>query len=110
MKDHKEVGKMVSILVACANGAGTSLMMKMTLKKVLKKLDIKLGNFFTARFRKKERSYEVRRGFRPLNFISMFKSAEDAERLVIGLRNVMSVQEMEEKLLASGVLEKKGMK
>ncbi len=32
----KESGKMVSILACCANGSGTSLMMAMTLEKVIK--------------------------------------------------------------------------
>ena len=32
-----------SFMVCCANGAGSSLMMKMTLEKVLKKLNIKPG-------------------------------------------------------------------
>ena len=32
-----------SFLVCCANGAGTSLMMKMTLQKVLTKLGVKPG-------------------------------------------------------------------
>ena len=33
----------MSFLVCCANGAGSSLMMKMTLQKVLTKLGIKPG-------------------------------------------------------------------
>ena len=33
----------MSFLVCCANGAGSSLMMKMTLQKVLKKLNITPG-------------------------------------------------------------------
>ena len=38
-----------SFMVCCANGAGSSLMMKMTLEKVLKKLNIKPGKIgFTA--------------------------------------------------------------
>ena len=34
---------MLNILVCCANGAGTSLMMKMTAEKVIKSLNIKVG-------------------------------------------------------------------
>lgn len=34
---------MLNILVCCANGAGTSLMMKMTTEKVVKSLGIKVG-------------------------------------------------------------------
>ena len=34
---------MLNILVCCANGAGTSLMMKMTAEKVIKSLNVKVG-------------------------------------------------------------------
>ena len=34
---------MLNIMVCCANGAGTSLMMKMTADKVVKALNIKVG-------------------------------------------------------------------
>jgi len=34
---------MLNILVCCANGAGTSLMMKMTTEKVIKSLGLKVG-------------------------------------------------------------------
>ena len=37
-----EENKMLDILVCCANGAGTSLMMKMTTEKVIKSLNIKV--------------------------------------------------------------------
>ncbi len=102
---------MVNILVACANGAGTSLMMKMTCEKVLKKLDLKPGKLLHCALSEAKSAatqYDV--VFCPLNFVSMFKSAEEAGTTVIGLRNVMSAQEMEEKLLASGVLDKNGMR
>ena len=88
---------MLNILVCCANGAGTSLMMKMTTEKVVKSLGIKVGKLHHCSLS------EGNVVFCPLNFISMFKEAEAKGVHVIGLKNVMSQAEMEEKLKASGV-------
>ena len=99
---------MLNILVACANGAGTSLMMKMTTEKVIKNLNIKVGKIHHCALSEGKSAatqYDV--VFCPLNFIDMFKDAQAKGVTVIGLRNVMSAQEMEDKLKASGLLDKK---
>ena len=87
---------MLNILVCCANGAGTSLMMKMTTEKV-----VKLHHCSLSEGKSSATQFDV--VFCPLNFISMFKEAEAKGVHVIGLKNVMSQAEMEEKLKASGV-------
>lgn len=95
---------MLKILVCCANGSGTSLMMKMTAERTIKSLNIKVGKIHHCSLAEGKSSaiqYDV--VFCPLNFISLFKDAQDKGVHVIGLRNVMSQAEMEQKLKESGV-------
>ncbi len=95
---------MVSIMVCCANGAGTSLMMKMTAEKVIKSLNVKVSKLHHCSLSEgKSAAYQYDIVFCPLNFLSMFKDAESKGTAVIGLKNVMSAAEMEEKLKASGL-------
>lgn len=97
---------MLNILVCCANGAGTSLMMKMTVEKVIKSLDLKVGKLHHCSLSEgKSAAVQFDVVFCPLNFIDMFKEAKAKGIHVIGLRNVLSQTEMEEKLKESGVLE-----
>ena len=68
---------MLNILVCCANGAGTSLMMKMTTEKVVKSLGIKVGKLHHCSLSEgKSSAAQFDVVFCPLNFISMFKEAE----------------------------------
>ncbi len=95
---------MIRIVVCCANGAGTSLMMKMTLEKAVKKLGIAVSNMHHCSLsegKSAATSYDVL--MCPLNFISMFADAEKKGVKVIGLRNVLSQKEMEEKLTEAGI-------
>lgn len=95
------------ILVACANGAGTSLMMKMTCERVIQKLGMDVANIHHCALSEgvsSARQYDI--VFAPLNFKDMYKDAEAAGVIVIGLRNVLSDQEMEEHLVETGAAEK----
>lgn len=95
------------VLVACANGAGSSLLMKMNVLKVFKKLDIPVQNIHHCSLSEGKSSatkFDV--VFCPLNFINMFKDAIDKGTLVIGLRNVMGEKEATEKIIAAGLVEK----
>lgn len=97
---------MIKILVCCANGSGTSLMMKMTAEKVIKALDLKVGKLHHCSLSEgKSAAVQFDVVFCPLNFIDMFKDAKSKGIHVIGLRNVLSQTEMEEKLRESGVLD-----
>ena len=98
---------MLKILVACANGAGTSLMMKMTTEKVTKALNMAVSQIHhcsLAEGKSSATSFDL--VFCPLNFIDMYKDAASKGVTVIGLRNVLSDKEMTEKLQASGLVEK----
>ncbi len=95
----------MSFLVCCANGAGSSLMMKMTMQKVLTKLNIKPGRVHHCALSEGKSAaaqYDV--VFCAQNFTNMFKDAEKKGTIVIGLRNIMSMQEMEEKMKEHGIV------
>ena len=79
-------------------------MMKMTLEKVVKSLDIKLSKQHHCSLSEGKNTavnYDI--VLCPLNFVDMFKDAEAKGVHVVGLKNVLSQKEMEEKLLATGV-------
>jgi len=95
----------MSFMVCCANGAGSSLMMKMTMQKALDKLGIKAGKVHHCSLsegKSAARQYDV--VFCAQNFASMFDDAKAKGTIVIGLRNIMSVQEMEEKMKENGIV------
>jgi len=94
--------KNLKIIVACTNGAGTSLMMKMSVEKATKELGIsveKIHHCAMAEGKSSASQYDI--AFVPLNFISMFKDAQKSGTTVIGLRNVLSAEEVKEKLKAT---------
>lgn len=96
----------MSFLVCCANGAGSSLMMKMTMEKVLKKLNIKPSKVHHCALSEgKTAANQFDVVFCAQNFMSMFKDAEKKGTIVIGLRNIMSAQEMEEKMREHGIID-----
>ena len=102
------MAKSYKIIVSCANGAGTSLMMKMTVEKVCKELEIPVSTIHHCALsegKSAASSYDI--AFIPLNFIDMYKDAEKAGTVVIGLRNVLSAQEVKDKLIEKGIAEAK---
>lgn len=93
------MAKSIKILVACANGAGTSLMMKMTVEKVMKGMDISVQEIHHCALAEgKSCAGQYDLVFAPLNFVDMYKEAEKRGTVVIGLRNVLSEAEVKEKV------------
>lgn len=100
------MGKNIKVLVSCANGAGTSLMMKMNVEKVLKELAIpvqEIHHCALAEGKSVAGQYDL--VFVPLNFIDMYKDAQQRGTVVIGLRNVLSPAEVKEKLQKTPLVE-----
>jgi len=94
----------MKILVSCANGAGTSLMMKLTAEKVISKLGLKVSNLHHCSLSEgKSAATQYDLVLCPLNFINMFDDAKAKGVTVIGLRNVLSAAEMEEKIKEAGI-------
>jgi PTS system ascorbate-specific IIB component len=95
--------KNLKILVACANGAGTSLMMKMSVEKAAGELGVpveKIHHCALAEGKSSAGQYDI--AFVPLNFVDMFKDAQKQGTAIIGLRNVLSAVEVKEKLKQNG--------
>ena len=96
----------MSFLVCCANGAGSSLMMKMTMQKVLDKVGLKPGKVHHCALSEgKSAAAQFDVVFCAQNFVNMFKDAEKKGTKVIGLRNIMSQKEIEDKMRANGIIE-----
>ena len=95
-----------SFLVCCANGAGTSLMMKMTLQKVLTKLGVKPGRIHHCAISEgKSSAAQFDIVFTTANFACRMTAAEAKGTIIIGLKNVMSAPEMEKGLQDKGLLD-----
>ncbi|MDO5390447.1 MAG: PTS sugar transporter subunit IIB [Lachnospiraceae bacterium] len=96
----------MSFLVCCANGAGSSLMMKMTMQKVLDKVGLKPGKVHHCALSEgKSAAAQFDVVFCAQNFVNMFKDAEKKGTKVIGLRNIMSQKEIEDKMRENGIIE-----
>ena len=95
----------MSFLVCCANGAGSSLMMKMTMQKVLDKVGLKPSKIHHCSLSEgKTAASQFDVVFCAQNFANMFKDAEKKGTQVIGLKNIMSVQEIEHKMREHGII------
>lgn len=98
---------MIKILVACANGAGTSLMMKMRVEKATKDLGVKVQTIHHCSLSEGKSAasqYDV--VFCPLNFVSMFDDAKKRGVHICGMKNVLSDKEAQELLKGTGLVEK----
>lgn len=95
-----------NFMVCCANGAGSSLMMKMTLEKVLKKLGItpgKIHHCALSEGKSAAAGYDV--VFCAKNFANMFDAAAAKGTVVLGLKNLLSVAEMEKAMRDAGLVD-----
>ena len=93
-------------MVCCANGAGSSLMMKMTLQKVLTKLGVKpasLHHCSLSEGKSAALNYDIVLCAR--NFAKMFDDAAKKGTVVLGLKNIMSAPEMEQAMKDAGLLD-----
>ncbi|MCI1965773.1 MAG: PTS ascorbate transporter subunit IIB [Oscillospiraceae bacterium] len=82
-------------------------MMKMSVQKAAKALDLPVDNIHHCALSEgvsSARQFDI--VFAPLNFVNMYKDAQAAGVIVIGLRNVLSEKEVKEKLVESGAFEK----
>lgn len=94
----------ISFMVCCANGAGSSLMMKMTMQKVFDKMNIKpkkVHHCAISEGKSAAVKYDV--VLCAQNFKNTFKEAEGKGTIVIGIRNIMSADEIEQKLREQGI-------
>lgn len=87
------------VLISCANGSGTSLMLKKSVETGLKDLGFNLTKSHhcsIAEGKSSASQYDV--VFAPMNFVDMFTDAKAKGITVIGIRNVMSPKEVKERV------------
>ncbi|MEO1768495.1 PTS sugar transporter subunit IIB [Candidatus Enterococcus ferrettii] len=97
------------ILVSCANGSGTSLMMMKSVEKAMKELSVpitKIHHCALSEGKSSATQYDV--VFTPVNFLNMFDQAVKKGVTVIGIKNVMSPKEISEKFAESELYQKMG--
>ena len=95
-----------SFLVCCANGAGSSLMMKMTMQKVLDKLGVKPGHIHhcaIAEGKSSATQFDIVFCAKP--FANSFAGVNPEKTIVLPLKNIMSVAEMEQALRDAGLVD-----
>lgn len=88
-------------MVSCANGAGSSLMIKMKVEKILKELGIQATIHHCPISEGKNDAYTYNVVFTALNFVSAFDGAAAKGVKVIGIKNIMSETEIKEKIIAN---------
>ena len=101
-------GKTMRVLVSCANGSGTSLMLQRSAEKALKELGFTITSIHHTSIsegKSTARNYDV--VFTPLNFVNMFDQAVKQGVTVIGVQNVMSAKEVKEKVEQSELMSNK---
>ncbi|ACN83099.1 PTS sugar transporter subunit IIB [Brachyspira hyodysenteriae] len=95
---------MLKVLVVCANGTGTSLMMKEKAQMALIKLGVEnLSIDHCDMNHCKTGDYDLI--FCPNNFLDSFKEAEQKGAKLIGIKNILSEEEFKQKLESSGYLD-----
>ena len=93
---------MLKIVVACAMGAGSSLMLKMKIQEAMKELGIEASVYHCPISEAKGTATRYDAVFTALNFVSAFKNAEEAGVKVIGIKNILSAKEVKEKIIKAG--------
>lgn len=94
---------MLKVLAACGSGMGSSQIIKMKITKVFKKLgiDVQIQHSSVGEAKSQASNFDV--VFCSEVLKSNFKRAEDSGTIIIGLKNVLSEQEIEEKVVANVV-------
>ena len=91
---------MLKVLVACGNGMGTSMLIKNKAEKTFKKIGLEATFDHAAAA---AAQYDL--VFTPMNLVNQFHLPKSCATKVIGMVNVLSEQEMIEKLRANGFIE-----
>ena len=89
----------MKILVSCANGSGTSLMMMRSVQKAFKRWNLpitQIEHTNLAEGKSTAKQYDM--VFTTTNFVDMFKDAKEKGVQVIGVKNVMRDKEVEQRV------------
>lgn len=94
---------MLKVVVACGCGMGSSQMMKMRAQEVFKKLGIEVSLHHTSvdEAKSSANSYDV-----IMVSEALVRNFTNTKATVIGLKNILSKAEIEEKIIANHLAEK----
>ena len=87
----------LKLLVCCGNGAGTSMMIKLNVEKVAKKMGLDVQEIHHCAVSEGKSAIVLC----SKNFVPMFEDSKKRGTKVVGLKNVMSAKEIEEGLKAA---------
>ena len=91
---------MLKVVVACGCGMGSSQMMKMRAQEVFKKLNVQVSLHHTSIDEASSSEYDL-----IIVSEALVRNFKNTKAKVIGLKNIMSKAEMEQKILESGIIE-----
>ena len=98
----------MKVIVACANGAGTSLMMMNKIKQAFNELNYKgkldISHCSLSEGKSTGRSADVI--FCAVNFMKDFDSLKEKGVTIIGMKNILSKDEAIEKIKENNLLER----
>lgn len=97
---------MLKVIAACGSGMGSSQIIKMKINNVFKRLgiDVQIQHSSVGEAKSQASSFDV--VFCSEVLKSSFSRAEESGTIVIGLKNIMSEKEIEEKVIAQVVNKK----
>lgn len=93
----------MKVLVCCANGAGTSMLMSQKVKQALKELNIEADVKHTSLSEGKNTSRNYDLVVCSTAFEKEFEEAKRQGVKVIGIRNILSVEEIKTKASEAGL-------
>ncbi|MFM1524059.1 MULTISPECIES: PTS sugar transporter subunit IIB [Helcococcus] len=93
----------MKVLVCCANGAGTSLLMEMKVKQAFSDLNIKADVSHTSLSEGKNSSRNFDVVVCSLAFEKNFDDSKNLGVKVIGIKNILSLDEIKTKLVEAGI-------
>ena len=92
----------LKLLVCCGNGAGTSMMIKLNVEKVVKKMNLEVQEIHHCAVSEgKSAASQYNIVLCSKNFMPLFADAEKRGTKIVGLKNVMSAKEIEDGLRAA---------
>lgn len=89
---------MLKVIAACGNGMGSSQIIKMKIEKVFKKLGIEVSIHHTSVGEAKTQASNYDVVFCSEALKSNFSRAEQTGTIIVGLKNLLSEQEIEDKI------------
>lgn len=98
----------MKVLVVCGNGSGTSLMLKKSVEKAAQAAGIRLTQVHQTNISEgKNTAKNFDAVFTPANFKKDFDRVEkNHDVVVVGIRNVMSADEVEKQMVETGLVDK----